>query len=166
MRYGILVTAQGVLLTAEVASFLESGLVLFVATRDAALLPSGAPAAGLRVGPDGRHVTVFLPVRPAARVIEDLRANGELAVTASRPIDYRTLQLKGRVVRLGPAPEEDAAFVRAYRASFAAQLGKVGWVPAQANGIVSWPCVAAELAVRELFEQTPGPRAGARLDPA
>lgn len=150
-------------LTPDLAAFLQTGVCLVVATRDATFAPSCAYAGGLRVAPDRRHVTIFLPAISAGTCIRN--AGGcEIALTACRPIDYRTIQLKGRVEQVAPAAEEDARFVAAYKEALAAQLERVGTVRELTLRLRFWPSVAVTVALRELFEQTPGPRAGVRME--
>jgi hypothetical protein len=153
-----------VVLPATTATFLESGLTLFVGTRSSDLRPECAFAIALRVEPCRRRLTVFLPDRAAARAIENLRANGAAAVTATRPLDLRTLQVKGRAVRVAAAADVDRPFVLAYREALAAQLEAVGHPRSVTARLVAWPCAAVEVEVEALFDQTPGPRAGAVLE--
>lgn len=152
-------------MTPELAALLESGLLLVVGTRDEGLRPDCAFAAGLRVHPGGRRVTVFLGTGPAASAIVNLRANGAVAVTASRPVDYRTFQLKGRAVRVEPVPERERATLVACREALASQLAAVGWRRELTRRFPVWPCVAIEVELSSVFEQTPGPRAGAPMGP-
>lgn len=153
-------TSSGPLLSNDLAAFLESGVSLVVGTRDRDLAPEAALAAGLRVGPDRRAVTVFLPEEPAARTIENLRANGDVAVTASRPADYRTVQLKGRLLRIARLPEHERPTLIACRDALVRQLAAVGWAPELTGRLAVWPCLAADVEIVAVFDQTPGPRAG------
>ena len=68
-----------------------------VATRDAAHRPHLTRAVGFRLSADRRRVTVFLPAAASACVLDDLRANGQIAVVFSEPATDRTVQLKGSV---------------------------------------------------------------------
>jgi hypothetical protein len=153
----------GPLVSPELAALLESGLSLVVGTSDAELRPDCSFAAGLRVHPGGDRVTLFLGVEPAAGAIANLRANGAVAITGSRPADYRTFQLKGRAVRVEPVPEGERAVLLACREALAAQLERVGWARSHTRRLSVWPCVAVEVALDAVFEQTPGPRAGSPL---
>lgn len=157
------VARDGLLVPPELAAFLESGLVLVVGTRGPDLEPECAFGAALRVHADGRRVTLFLGAEPAAATIEHLRTNGAVAVTASRPRDYRTFQLKGRAVGVEPVSDAQRPVLLAYREALVAQLEAVGWAPSVIRRLSVWPCVAAELELDAVYEQTPGPRAGALL---
>jgi hypothetical protein len=145
--------------------FLESGVSLVVATHDAELTAHCAFAVGLRVHAGGRRVAVYLPRRPAAASIADLESNGAVAITACNPVDFRTLQLKGRAVRVAEAPEVERRLVLAYRDALAERLEQVGDPRALVGRLAVWPAVAVEVELEAVFEQTPGPRAGSPLDP-
>ena len=147
----------------ELAAFLGSGLVLVVGTRDADLRPDCAIGAGLRVHADGRHVTIFLGTQPAAGTIENLRTNGAVAITASRPTNYRTFQLKGRAVRIEPTSDRERETLLAYREAFVRELEAVGWPRSIARRLSVWPCVTVDVELAAVFEQTPGPRAGSMM---
>lgn len=144
----------------ELAAFLESGLVLVVGTVDGAGAPECTFAVGLRVHSGGRRATVFLAAEPAARTLQHLRGGGAVAITGSRPFDYRTIQLKGRAVGVREVPPEERPIVAACREAFAAQLEKVGWARSMMRRVSAWPCLAAEIELAAVFDQTPGPRAG------
>jgi hypothetical protein len=152
-------------LSAELADFIHSGVSILVGTRDARLFPECLRGQGARVEKGRREVTVFLPVAVAERTVANLDDNGRVAVVFSRIEDHRTFQLKGRVVARRAGDEEDRAVVERYRCDFSRNLGVVG-VPARiARRLTAWPCHAVRFRVEAVFRQTPGPGAGAPLDP-
>lgn len=51
-----------------------------------------------------------------------------------------------------------------FAAAFDAEVAAIGLPPAALRRRNCWPCTAATFAVREAYEQTPGPRAGEPLD--
>lgn len=157
------VTRADPLVSPELAAFLESGLSLVVGTRDGDLVPECAFGAGIRVHAGGGRVTLFLGTSPAAAAIENLRANGAVAITASRPVDYRTVQLKGRATRVEAVSDVERRTLLSYREALVRQLGAVGWARSVTRRLSVWPCVAVEVELDAVFEQTPGPRAGAAL---
>lgn len=151
------------MISAELATFLESGVSLLVGTRDAGLHPEALRAVGARVEPGGAEVTVLVPVATAARTLGNLRENGRIAVCFSRAEDHRSVQLKGAVVALRDADEADRRVVERYRALLADALAGVGLPPRLTSRIAHWPAVAARFRVEAVFVQTPGPGAGAPL---
>lgn len=148
----------------DVVELIASGVDAYVATCDGALEPESMLAMGVHVHGDGRKLTVHLPSALAGATLENLRVNPELAVTLIRPSDCKAVQVKGRVSRVRPSEETDRALQRVYRAALVEQLAIVG-VPRELTRRVNWwPSVAVEIAVRDLYVQTPGPRAGEPLE--
>lgn len=147
----------------KLAPLLEGLVAVHVATRDAALVPDEVMAAAAVPGPDGRCVTVYLPLAISETALANLRENGEIAVVLSQPLTHRTVQLKGRVEELRAAREDERAEVERLAAAFDAEVAAIGLPPAALRRRNRWPCAAATFAVREAYEQTPGPRAGEPL---
>src|SRR5687767_13484603 len=98
------------MLDKELAAFLEEGLSIYVATRNAHLEPSGARGSAVKVDEDGRHMVVFVPVVSAGTVLENVRANGQIAVVLTRPPDDRGCQAKGVFVEASDAVEDQREF--------------------------------------------------------
>lgn len=142
---------------------IQSGVSTMVGTRDQELVPECVRAVGSVVALDGLRLTVFLPARSAARSVANLRANGEIAVTFSEVPTHRTRQVKGRAVFVRDATEAESAIMERYIAAFGAELDIVGMPPSVSRRLAYLPAHAVEIEVREVFDQTPGPGAGARL---
>ena len=149
----------------ELARFLEDGQIACVATRTADLKPEYVDASALRVEAERGLVTVFLPQALAGPTLANLRDNGQIAVGASRPTDHRSLQLKGVFVDERLAGEEDRAELHRYLEKLTRHLGLVGIPRSVCQRIVTWPSCLIRFAVRDIFEQSPGPGAGRRLGP-
>jgi hypothetical protein len=147
----------------DFAAFLGEGLGIHVGTRNAALEPNGAGAAAVRTEPDGVHLTVFVPRVAAARILPDLKSNGAVAVVFCRPTDDRTCQVKGTFVSARPARADEQPFVMAQWERFLGHLERIGIPRAAAAGWVAWPSGAVRVRTTAIFDQTPGPQAGARL---
>lgn len=159
-------TPTPVTIDAELAAFLQSGISISVATRDSALQPSLARAVGCRV--DGNTVTLLLPAPRAGQVLADIAANGMIAAVFSRPTTHRTVQLKASDARLVPLQPGDGQLLADYRAAFLRELAVIGHTERPFDAILVHE--VAELAAvaftpMAAYEQTPGPRAGAPLEP-
>jgi hypothetical protein len=150
-------------LSREVAAFIESGLAMGVATRDARLQPEVMRAMGAWVRADGAHLAVLLPDAASRRTLENLREVPRLAIALSRIHDDRTLQIKGRILSLAPAGEQERAAQARYVELLAAALGFVGVSPLDTHRLAQWPAHLALVEVEVVYEQTPGPGAGAPL---
>jgi hypothetical protein len=147
----------------ELQAFLESGVSVLVGTRDRFLVPEAMRGFGLRVEAGGGELAVFLPRAWSARTLANLADNGRIAVAAARPEDHRSVQVKGAVLEIREGGAADRAAIDRYRELLVAEFGPIGYPPRVVYRLNAWPCDVARLAVETLFEQTPGPRAGAPL---
>jgi hypothetical protein len=147
----------------ELATFLESGLSIVVATRDGALQPDGAVAWAARVHDDRRRMTVFLHEQAVREMLANLESHPEIALDFDRPTSHRACQVKGLHVRARRARASERALVERQVHAFAADLEAIGIPLAMTAGWNTWPCMALELRVTQLFEQTPGPGTGEPL---
>lgn len=146
----------------RLADFLQSGASLLVATRDAANAPAVVRAGGCRVDGDGR-VTLLLAAEQAQRCLDDVAANGHVALLCVMPQTYECYQLKGAGARVAPATDADRECAAAYRAALFANLKVVGIDPAAAAGLLpadTRDFVGVSFAPAEIHCNTPGPVAG------
>jgi hypothetical protein len=147
----------------DLAELIEGGVGIVVGTRDAENVPDAARAWGCRVAPDCGTVTVWIPDDQFPKCLHNLRSNGRIAVTFARPVDYRAVQLKGRVTDIRPSTDTDASLIERYRQRFFDNLVAIG---IERDGCELWAssgCTAVTFSVTELYQQTPGPGAGERL---
>lgn len=150
-------------LSASLAAFLESGISVQVGTADAAGQPEGMRALGARAEPCCTEVTVFVPDATSARTLANLRENPRIAVCFSRPRDHRSVQIKGRVTAVAPAAAVDRQRIERYRHGLAEELAWLGLPERLTLRVTWWPCHAIRLEVESIYDQTPGPGAGAKL---
>jgi hypothetical protein len=156
-----------VMIPEKIARFLERANVAFAGTRNRDLVPFGHRVSGWCIGADGRTLTAFTPEPSTAGLVESLQENGELALTVEDFPTHETYQFKGRYVSHRPAQREDFAIVDRIRERFMKNMRTL--FPVLPEGIVgafnSKPTLAVEFAVSEIYVQTPGPGAGARIVP-
>ena len=145
----------------SIARYLGSGMAIVVGTVDAAGWPATCRAAALVGHEDGHRVTVYLPVATSAETIANIATSNRVAIVSSCPTDHGTIQLKGhsRGVRL--AEESEAEIVSAQVELAAETLDRVGLPRRVTRSLASWPAFAVDVEVEAVFDQTPGPRAGA-----
>lgn len=150
------------------AAFIQHYVSINVAARDAQNLPAVARALGCRVSEDRRSVTVFLGPVLAAAVLKNLRDNGAIAMVVSRPSTHETLQLKGTVTNIERISRADHKMMVTYLNSFMEELTGLGYKPDLVRSLdpeVRENCLAVTFEPSSAFVQTPGPRAGQRLEP-
>lgn len=147
----------------ELAAFLQEGVGIHIGTRNSAMQPNGARAIAVTVEADGEHLVVYVARVAAARILPDLEANGQAAVSFGRPVDDRACQVKGVFTGARDAADSERPAVLAQWDGFLGSLEKIG-IPRMATRTwVTWPAVAIRLRANALFNQTPGPGAGAPI---
>ncbi|HVL67495.1 MAG TPA: hypothetical protein VM364_09555 [Vicinamibacterales bacterium] len=147
----------------KLGRFLQQGLSIHVGTRDESLNPTGARAAAAIVEPGGQHLVVYVAEAAAARLLENLRSNGQIAIGFGRPEDERACQVKGMVLDIREAEASERATVEGQWQGLMEQFARIGIPPAVAAGWTYWPAQAIRVKVTAVFEQTPGPQAGTPL---
>jgi hypothetical protein len=150
-------------LSPDMIELLEGGVSIGIASRDAELRPECAHGLGLRVAPDRGAVTVYVNEDTSARLVQSLQVSGRAAVVVSRILDHHTIQLKGRVLAVRPGDEADHAIQDRYVIAYAEQVAMIGLPRQIVRSVRLRPCLAIEIAIDDLFVQTPGPQAGRRM---
>jgi len=148
-------------------AFLESGVSVVVGTRDKGLVSEIVRVWGPHVNRDRRSVRVCVPEATSVRTRTNLVGNGRIAVSFSLPSTYETVQLKGRHLRTTRPSVEDLRRVDRHRESFAGVNESIGVPRARVEAF--WRRELAEspllvtihFVVDAIFDQTPGPTAGA-----
>jgi Pyridoxamine 5'-phosphate oxidase len=160
------VTRNSSPLDPEHAAFVQGGVSIIAASRNANNEPSLSRAIGCRVAQDRRQVTFFLSAAQSGALLADLRANGAVAVVFSQPSTHRTLQLKGTDAAVTTLGKDDVHILAAYRQRLTAELAPLGFSEPFTRALFSCPTgdvVAVNFTVAEAFVQTPGPKAGTPL---
>lgn len=153
----------GVRLPEELVDFVESGVSVLVGTRDGALEPETQRAVGAAVSRDRTTIQILLPELTGRRTLANLAAGSPMAVTFSRIVDHRTVQVKGACAGVRAATAQEVEAAQRYVAAFTEALYFIGMSRATARRLRIEPLWVVEVMVGELFEQTPGPSAGEKL---
>ena len=159
--------ADAPLLDEAHAGFITHHVAINVASCSAARLPSVVRAHGCCVSDDRRCVTLFVSVPRAARLLDDLRAGGGIAAVFTLPHTHETLQLKGACADVVPLAPGDDACIRAYVESFVEELCRIGFKETLVRAVMSSAdeeSVGLRFEPTAAFVQTPGPKAGSRLE--
>jgi hypothetical protein len=156
-------------LNASQAAFLCGPVAINAASHDAAGIPSITRAFGCRLTADRREVVILLSTRRSQAFLRDLAAGAAIAVVFSRPKTHETLQLKGARGRIQPLEDGDRQIMLAYGAAFTAEIMALGYAERFSRALTSAvedEAIAVAFTPNAAFDQTPGPKAGARLAPA
>jgi hypothetical protein len=142
---------------------LEPGVSVIVGSVDAQGHPACCRAVGLRSDDDLATVTVYVPAATGQETLANVSATRRLAVVTTHPVSHCATQLKGIVETTRMARPDEETFVSHHFGSFGGVLNTIGYPPRLTKSVVSWPAFALEMRVEEVYEQSPGPKAGTRL---
>jgi hypothetical protein len=142
---------------------LEPGLSILVGSVDSRGVPSCSRAIALASQDDLETVTTYVPLATSQETIANVASTRRLAVAATHIVDHCSTQLKGTVTSVRLAREDESPFVLAQLDRFADLLSTLGLPKRIMRGVAHWPAFAIEMRVEEVYDQTPGPRAGSRL---
>src|SRR5687768_6796502 len=141
----------------------DGGTSVLVGSADANAVP--ACCRGIAVSTDRTlaRAIVYVPVATSRDVIANAATTKKLAVMMMRVVEHVGVQLKGTVEAIRMAADDEAPFVRGRLNEFADVLDDIGLPRRLFRSVAHWPAFAIELKVEEVFDQTPGPRAGAAI---
>lgn len=147
----------------ELTAFVEEGQSIHVSTRDAEGRPVGVRGVAVTVAGDREHVDVYIADVAFARLREPLETSRQMAIVFGRPRDDRSCQLKGTLVSVRAAESAERSVALAQWEGLMAALDGIGISRRLAERWTWWPARVARVRVTAIFEQTPGPNAGAQL---
>jgi hypothetical protein len=142
---------------------LDGGRAVIVGTVDGRGIASCCRGIAIRAGGELGTVTVYVPAATSQEVVANAATTRKLAVAACAPLDHDTIQLKGTATDVRMARDEEAEFVSERFEEFAAVLEQIGLPRRVSSRVTCWPAFAIDLLVEEIYDQTPGPRAGMPL---
>jgi predicted RNA-binding Zn ribbon-like protein len=142
---------------------LEPGLSILVGTADSAGTPSCCRGIAIQSMDEFETITVFLPVATSHDTIHNVATTKQLAVVATHPRDNFATQFKGTTLDARLAREDESAFVRQRLDALADVLDRIGVPRRLTHRVAHWPAFALTMRVEQVFDQTPGPKAGSRV---
>ena len=143
-------------------AFLERGGAMVVGTVSADGEPHAQRAWGCSV--TGPTTVRLLLDSSDAELVEHVSTGGRIAVTSADVRDLRSVQLKGRVTGVEPPTEADLGRCEEHNEELFTDIFETDFYPRRLTERMVPPgYLAAIVEVEELFDQTPGPGAGARV---
>jgi len=149
----------------EVRDLLESSNSQIVATVDETGLPEATRAWAIDVVPGGRELRLLLSTT-ASRTLANLATTGRIALTVTHFATLESVQVKGRVVTVDVRTSADHIRFEEFCAGCTRALNELEGTPEAVIGRMKpVDVVACVMTVDEVYDQTPGPAAGARVAP-
>lgn len=149
------------------ASFIQTGVSISLASCGPDRLPTMSRGLGCKVFDDGRLVGIFLRRSQSEALLENIRASGRVANVFSLPSSNRTVQLKGTNARVIPFSVEDLPIIDGHIADFVLEVIPLGMTEPVVRVLLAYQpedLVTVVYTPNAAFLQTPGPKAGERLD--
>jgi hypothetical protein len=155
-----------VLIADEDAALLEGPSSLIVGTVDETGLPDATKAWGVVVLPDREHMRVVLSADEDV-ALANARSTRVFALTATDVDTFVSVQIKGRVESVEPESDADRARREQQIEGFKCAVNQTDGTPIELLARIE-PCgfVTVVATIEEAFDQTPGPTAGRRREPA
>jgi pyridoxamine 5'-phosphate oxidase-like protein len=145
----------------DAAELIEGPAAIVLCTVDADGRAIITRAWGVQIGDGRRDITICVATSGVPRMRESLERLGEVALNFTIPTSYRGIQVKGTVLEAGEPSPEDLARLHAQFSSFCRTAVAVGMTERGVRRLLLGPdFLRIRLAVRELYDQTPGPAAG------
>ncbi|MBM9578738.1 hypothetical protein JWG45_16455 [Leptospira sp. 201903070] len=153
------------MLSQEDLGELSGPLSISVATRNADLKPHFARAFGVRLNEEQTRMTVLVPKVVVESCLNDIQDNGWIATTVAHMSSFKTRQFKGRVQQIDECSDEDYDLMQKIREA-GSETSRMFFGPNAGEGwgkYILKPAVAITFELSELFEQSPGAKAGEKL---
>ena len=139
------------------------GPACIVASRNDDMRPEIARGWAPELNQEAAIASICVGAARGSRMDSNLRSNGAIALTMSHPANYRGIQAKGRVSEITGPSAAQLERVEAHVAAFAADVEPLGLSEENLRRLLLAELIAVTFEVHELYDQTPGPRAGVRL---
>ena len=147
----------------DIVELLESPCSLIVGTVDADGLPDATRGWGARALDGGTRIRLLLSAN-AETSLRNLSRTHRIALTATDFFTLRSVQVKGVASAVEFSTHDDRACFHAFCEGCVRSLHELDGTPEDILWrLVPSGVVACVVTVGELFDQTPGPGAGARL---
>jgi hypothetical protein len=148
------------------AAFIQGGVAITLASRDAQSVPTLGRAAGCRVEGNRQRVMVLVASDQAESLLNAIRSSGTVAAVFTQPSTHMSVQLKGNDALVTRARAADVRLLKTQLDAFVADTSSIGY-PEDLIRAILWSDPAELIAITftpiAAFLQTPGPRAGESL---
>lgn len=161
-------TGQGIGLNETLAAFLEGGVSVVASSAGPGNQPVLGRALGCHVSADRQHVTLFFAVSACGALLEAIAATGRVAAVVTEPSTHRSVLLKGGDARIVPVHADAADILSGHIGRFARDLDGIGFTGDFTRTLMAHhpdDITAVAFTPADLFDQTPGPKAGSRVAP-
>jgi len=154
------------MIPADVVEFIHGPQIALIGTRDRALRPTSTRVIGAIAQAEDDLITAMIADVTATATLANLADNGRVALVMSEFPSHRTYQFKGSCVDIKRCSESQKAVRNLYLEKLGARIAQYLWVQPPADyyeRVIIDPAHAIRFKVEAMFNQTPGPQAGAAV---
>jgi hypothetical protein len=147
----------------ELAAFLETGVAMLGASADPNLLSEAFRVWGASLAEDGP--LRVLVSSDAGRTLANVCQGSRLCFTFTDILTFRSVQAKGRAIGAAAPPgPADVELLRRYDELFVSRLVEIGHPIRLGDRLRPVAVFVVSAEIDDLFDQTPGAGAGARVE--
>ena len=150
----------------ELVEFLHGPRGIVLGTRDGRLRPCMIWVSGLIADAASDTITLFVADAYVERSLANLKDNGKVALTCGHGPAHEAYQFKGDYLDSRPTTEQEVAVQNLHKSKVVSHFAHEYGEPAGKvfAGLHYEPSTAIRFKVTEIFDQTPGPNAGKRIE--
>jgi len=139
---------------------------LMLGTRNSDLQPTIQRAFGVRLADDCSQISFFIPKKLSEKTLSHLKQNARAAATVVDPNTHQTLQFKGSFVSSADCTESDMQVFYETMNGFGQVIERFFGAEAlaQMQAFNLLPLVSITFKIEDIFNQTPGPGAGQKIN--
>lgn len=138
----------------------QGGISVVVGSVDANGVPTCCRGVAIITPDDFDSVTVYLPVATSQETLANVATTRRIAILCTDPLDHTSIQMKGLSRGVRVANDTELPLVKERLEQWADALDMIGVPRRLTRAAAHWPAFAIDVSVEEVFDQTPGPKAG------
>ena len=142
------------ILSAHLKEHLNGPQAFWIGTRDADLIPEAVRGAVVIVKPLN-VLRILVQKEQAQKTLENLRHNRRVALSSIDPSNLESYQFKGTFIKSEDATAEELDLIKERKVVFNEVLLTWGLPDGLVYKLPTFPTIALEFEIEEIFEQTP-----------
>ena len=149
----------------EIIDYTNGKYFGYVGSRDENLIPTVRRCWGVKLSPTNDVMILYVLKAQYEQMLKNFQHNGRITVSLADVPDFRAYQLKGQFIKARDMTTDEVNFQQQYRERPKAVMQEYfGISEALAERYVYHTDLAIEFKVEKIFNQTPGPGAGKKVE--
>jgi len=149
-------------ITLELKEFIEGPVGISIGTRSSELIPEYCRVLGAHVL-ENDFIKFFIAKSTVGETINNIKDNKLISINFASPLSSESYQFKGENIKFTDCDETGQKRVDEYMSAFNDYLLKIGLSDGLIYKWPSNPCIAIEMKVEDIFDQSPKIGAGNKI---